>query len=288
MKAKMILLSVVMVAAFAANAMAQGLTIHFGDGKTIPFTRTGSMTVDDAGNIDLSVSDPVPAGGNPGTLSLSLSPNSLPAATQGIQYSQSVTMSASGGSGSGYIYGCSGSGVAGITASASGSNGSPCVISGTPTATGTYTVSFNVMDSLAAQAANSVSFNVNQSGGGNTGGATLLAEGPKVSMQIAASGENDFYFTLNRAVSMVQVYITTMDWQTNQDLLVSDVAQPSCSVAVGSYSLPPSPAPWYVVTASSNETVSIRKSFSAGTTIYVTVCNRSNTAGSYAIYWKGY
>ncbi|MCL5022967.1 MAG: cytochrome c [Nitrospirae bacterium] len=95
----------------------------------------------------------------PASLSLSLSPSSLPAGTQGTPYSQNVTMSATGGS-SPYTFSCSGSGVAGLTAAASGA---VCNISGTPTAGGTYTVNFAATDSAGANASAARSFSVNTS-----------------------------------------------------------------------------------------------------------------------------
>lgn len=95
----------------------------------------------------------------PAALSLSLNPSTLPTGTQGAAYSKSVTMSATGGT-SPYSFTCSGSGVAGLTAS---SSGAACTVSGTPTASGTYTVSLKVTDSAAGSASGSISFSVTTS-----------------------------------------------------------------------------------------------------------------------------
>ncbi len=92
-------------------------------------------------------------------LSLSLNPTTLSGGTQGTPYSQSVLMSATGGT-SPYTFTCSGSGIAGLTVAASEA---VCTISGTPTAAGTFTVSFGVNDSAGGTASSTLSFSVSAS-----------------------------------------------------------------------------------------------------------------------------
>ena len=96
-------------------------------------------------------------GGNtsPAQLSLSIDLTSLPAATVNMTYNQTVAMTTSGGTAP-YLYSCSVTNGAGLSASVSSSapttGGALCVISGTPLTAGTVTLNFSVSDSTKASA----------------------------------------------------------------------------------------------------------------------------------------
>lgn len=112
----------------------------------------------------------------------------------------------------------------------------------------------------------------------------LGASGAVTNGTIAANGENNYYFTLpGNVASSVTVSMLSADWATNQDLIVG-LTQPKCSDITGRYSMGTNGF-WYGPVASSNETLTLYKSFSAGTTLYVAVCNRSATTGKYTLKW---
>lgn len=163
MKALRFLLSIVIiVAAFAASAMAQGgdvyLTIDSGT-QTLYYLDNMSVAAD--GTITLSVS----SGGS--NLALSCSPPSFPGGTVNVAYSQSMTMTALGGTPPYSSYSCTGTGPAGLTTTLSGTI---CTVSGTPTTNGTYTVSMGVKDSTNASASHNMSFAIYPVGGGGGNG----------------------------------------------------------------------------------------------------------------------
>ena len=108
-------------------------------------------------------------GGNtsPAQLSLSIDLTSLPAATVNMTYNQTVAMTTSGGTAP-YLYSCSVTNGAGLSASVSSSaptkGGALCVISGTPLNAGAVTLNFSVSDSTKASAsAGPLSVNISPS-----------------------------------------------------------------------------------------------------------------------------
>jgi hypothetical protein len=276
MKTLKVLFLLVIVVCFASTAMAANVLINGLSSYSCSGTMTvgtNGLSVDSSGNVNLNVT----CSGS-GCTNTAPSINVTNAPTTGtIGQPVSATFTASDSD-------------AGQTPVVTANVGT---ISGntwswTPTANGTQNVTLTANDQQTCNNTASHSWSIVV--GTPTGGCTTLAEGPRLSMSVPSLGSNAFCFTLNRNLYMAQVYITTMDWQTNQDVLVSDQGQPSCDQHLSQYgyNLPPNAAPWYVVTASSNETVSVSKTFTAGTTIYATVCNRTNSTGNYAIYWKGY
>jgi hypothetical protein len=80
-------------------------------------------------------------GGGRAKLILSINPAGLPSGQVNVPYNQSITMTAKGGKAP-YTYVCESSGISGITVSTSlaGPTGDSvaCTVSGTPTASGTY------------------------------------------------------------------------------------------------------------------------------------------------------
>ncbi len=122
-----------------------------GSDYTVKVTSTTNSAYNDTSNGSCTIVAP------PKALTLGCSPDTFPSGTQNIAYSQNATMTASGGTPP-YTFSCTGSGPAGITTTYSGTT---CTISGTPTATGTYTVNMSVKDSTNATALHSMPFTIN-------------------------------------------------------------------------------------------------------------------------------
>ena len=109
---------------------------------------------------------------------------------------------------------------------------------------------------------------------------------------ITPYGENHYYIILPEAATEeVSVSTGTRSWINGENLgiMVSNTAQPTCSQIVphGAYdqNLPPNSAPWYTV-GTSTETLFLMRTFGAGTTLCVTICNETDIQGSlYAVYW---
>lgn len=291
MKALKILLSLVMVVIFALSitegaAMAASVNISGAISGTYTLN---SMSIDSNGNITLNVSGGTPP--PPGALSLSLNPTTLPSGTINTAYNQNVTMAVSGGT-SPYNYNCSGSGVAGITASASGST---CIISGTPTASGTYTVNFSVTDSVGAKASASISFNVSAGTTPPPSNCTTLQNRVNVDAVISANGLDYYCFVLDNDYSTVGIAIFTGDWATNQDIMMSNRSQPSWDdyntyvktmIAKYGYALNRDPLnpPWYKTSPINTESIMIYNvNGKKGQIFYVTVFNMSPSQGRYTI-----
>lgn len=277
--------TILMVMALAAIAPAATITLN---GAPTDYT-LGSMSVDANGNVVINLLQV----GTPGTPYLSLSPPTLPAGTVNAAYSQSVTMSVGNPvAGAVYTFGCSGTGIAGITAAPDTLNSAVCKISGTPTASGNFTVTFTATDG-AAPLQQSISFSVS---------ATPPPPPPPVNaiqltrttklMEIPALGQQNFYIVMDKdIVSNIAVYLSTNDWATNQDVYLSDKGNIDCVSTKPAFNLPPNPAPWSTPTATNTEKVRVYMTtlgpLPAGTTWYATVCNRSTKIGKYFISYSG-
>jgi hypothetical protein len=270
MKTFRLILSVVMAFAMVSFAYAGTVTVNGQSMGTL-----GSMSVTSGGDVTITTSGGPPPGG----LSLSLSPASLPGGIVDVAYSQTVTMTASNGTPP-YTFDCS---ATDLTATPSGA---VCTISGTPQTAGVYSVNFSVTDNAGDTIASPILMTVSAPGGGS-GELAVPPPGEVLNQTIAAYDAQNYYIDLSQSVSSMTVYITTRDWYTNQDLLVSDVGYPSCDQIVGNMNLPArgGPAPWYSITSNNIETVRLAKSFSAGQRLYITVCNQHNGVGAFAIYY---
>lgn len=277
MKAFRLLLSVIMAFAMVSLAYAGTVWVNGQNMGTL-----GSMSVTAGGDVTITTSGGTPP---PGGLSLNLSPSGLPDGTVDVPYNQSVTMIGSGGTGP-YTYDCDSPQLT-VTPS-----NAVCTISGTPITAGTYTVNFHVYDSAQGHVYTPLTFNVSSSTPPPGGGGYPKALPPPeqaLDDSIGPYGELNYYVDLSYSVSSLTFIMSTRDWITNQDLMVSDVGYPTCSQIAGRASLPGkggSPAPWYSITAVTDENVTLRKSFSAGQRIYVTVCNQDNSVGSYRLIWS--
>jgi len=292
MKALRILLLIAIMVISAGTAMAVTVTLQGSASGTYTLQ---SMTIDSNGNITLSVSSSTPP--PPGALTLSLSPTSLPAGTVGQSYNQSVTMTATGGT-SPYTYACSGSGVSGISASASGNI---CTISGTPTTSGNYTVNFTATDSANATASQSLVFSVNASTppGGSYIDITTSGRLPNYlkSQSIAPFNQSTntpgaayYGFTTTDpnfkkvAINLEAEIDSTGAYTADMDLFVSTTGQPSCSynnrTTIGA----------------SNETIIVTNRTATGAlltlppaTYYITICNfTQGVTGKFRLSWAGY
>jgi len=284
MKALRILLLIAIMVISAGTAMAVTVTLQGSASGTYTLQ---SMTIDSNGNITLSVSSSTPP--PPGALTLSLSPTSLPAGTVGQSYNQSVTMTATGGT-SPYTYACSGSGVSGISASASGNI---CTISGTPTTSGNYTVNFTVTDSANATASQSLVFSVNTNN--PPANCTPLSNRVNYDESISPNEVKYYCFTLDDNYSTVGAAIFTGDWATNQDIMLSNIKQPTWDdyntyvksmLEKYGYALnrdPLSP-PWFKTSPINTESVMIYNvNGKRGQTFYLSVFNMSPTRGKYTV-----
>ena len=283
MKTLKLLLLMAMVVAFASTAMAT--TVQLTGAVSGTYT-LGSINISND-TITLNV-----IGTTPGELVLSLNPTTLPAGIVNQAYSQNVTMTASGGT-SPYTYSCSGSGVAGLSASKSGAT---CSVSGTPTASGNYTVNFGVTDAASGSASSSISFNI-----GTTtppppppSGINMTTTGLQplyLSYQpVAGLGAANYYAIINQNYAKVTVSLESQDWDaTDEDLIISNVRQPLCSEIIrGSWSSGTNGLWFGPIIGRSNETITMRTTIPAGTTIYATVCNfTASVTGKFRISWSG-
>jgi len=126
-------------------------------------------------------------------------------------------------------------------------------------------------------------------GGGGTGNATNI--GAMYPNQYAASitalGENHYYFIPSATQAAIEIDMLSTDWTTHQDIIISPSQQPLCVnfpyVYNGSMM---GPVFWYGFIPTSNQTVTINKTVTAGTIVYITVCNRSNITGGFKLYWE--
>ena len=254
-----------------------------------------SMQTDVNGAITLNVTSTTPP--PPGALALGLSPSSLPNGTQGIAYSQSVTMSASGGTGQYTKFECSNSpttAVVGITATA---NGSTCAVSGTANATGTHTVNFTVTDSGNATASRSIAFSVSATTPPpTTGDCVTLVKGDYLSADIRGNDAQTYCFLLDGPNLSVAIF--TNDWATNQDMLVSTapltwtnyntIVKPKLLTTSFPTIRAGSP-PWYKISPTNSESLNLYAMDGyVGQKIYVTIFNVSSSMGKYKIGWNAY
>jgi hypothetical protein len=245
-----------------------------------------SMSISSDGTISLSVSG---GGGGQQTLTLSTSPSTLPAGIVDTPYSESVTMSASNGT-IPYSYSCSTSG-AGITAS---SSGNVCSISGTPTSSGTYSVSFRVDDNAGDTAQRTSYFSVNSNGGGGGGiGAKELTNANSVRrVEIKPNETHYYYFDIPSGTGAMMVSMGTNDWKTNQDMMFSlGEPRPTSndypvgeSFTVNGEMINGSRKWARIVKGGSNESYVISDNVIPGT-YYIMVHNTSNIDGKYELYY---
>ena len=213
---KSFIMTLLFVALMAGAAIAVDVNIS-GTGADGTYT-LDSMSVAPDGTITLSVGSGVQPPGSP---VLSLSPNSLPGGTKDTHYSQNVTMIVQDGSPP-YTYNCVGSGVAGITATPTYNT---CLISGTPSGSGTYSVTYRVDDNDGNYDVENRSFTVSAPGGaGEPPGVVTLIEDSVLNRIHISSGETKYYkFTISQGGPGhgMQVSMGTWDWSTNQDMMIS-------------------------------------------------------------------
>ncbi len=221
----------------------------------------------------------------PGTPSLSLIPSTLPAGTKYTYYSQNVTMIVQDGSPP-YTYSCSGSGVAGITATI---NSNTCIISGTPSGTGTYSVTYRVDDNDGNYDVENGSFTVSAPWyPGDPPGVVEVYNHDTLNREpISPGGTNYYKFTVTPSQSGMQVSLSTFDWVTNQDMMISLGSPypttadypPSSSFNANGQFINGSQKWAKIISGSSNETLYVYN-LSAGT-YYVIIHNTSSIEGSY-------
>ena len=276
---KSFIMTLLFVALMAGAAMAVNVNIS---GTPADGTYTlNSMSVAPDGTITLTVDSGQPQG----SPVLTLSPNSLPAGTEDSFYSQNVTMIVQDGSPP-YTYSCTGSGVAGITAIKSSNT---CIISGTPSGSGTYAVTYRVDDDAGKFDQESRFFTVSAQGGpGDPPGVVEVYNFDSLKrVSITPGGTNYYKFTITPSQSGMQVSLSTFDWTTNQDMMVSlgspyptpaDYPQSSSFNANGQV-INGSKKWAKIIPNSSNETVYFYN-LQAGT-YYVMIHNTSSKSGSY-------
>jgi len=220
---------------------------------------------------------------------LTLNPTSLPEGTVGQSYNQSVTMIASGGI-SPYTYACSGSGVPGIINTA---YGNICIVSGTPTNSGNYTVSFSATDSMSEIAFQSLTFIVKSNN--PQPNCTQLSNRTDYDDDILVGEVKYYCFILDDNYSTVGGAIFTRDWATNQDIMMSNVSQPTWDdyntyvkqmIEQYGYALnrDPSSPPWFKTSPINTESVMIYNvNGQKGQKFYLSVFNMSQSVGKYTV-----
>ena len=116
----------------------------------------------------------------------------------------------------------------------------------------------------------------------------LGAPYPKTTFVSLAGGQsNQYQLTTTAASSIISIQMTTADWTGNLDLIASNVKPPTCDqfTARSSQGLG---GLWYGPVDTSNESIGMRIYAPAGTTAYVTVCNRTSASGAAKLYWTTY
>jgi hypothetical protein len=258
-----------------------------------------SYTVSETDSIDITVSTgtqpPPPPASAP---TLTISPNSLPDGTESVSYSASVLMSAGGGTAP-YRYSCYGTGLPGITTGNTARNNT-CVISGVPAGSGPYSVTFRVDDDAGQSAQKSRNFTIVAASPppsqGEPPGVQTITDGEILNRIIIRSGETLYYkFIIPRGSQGLQLSLSTWDWNTNQDMMLSQgLPYPTTDDYIGGTAVKyngnivnGSPKWSRISPRSSNETLYIYPNLSAGT-YYVMVHNTSGLTGSFGLhvsYW---
>jgi len=154
---------------------------------------------------------------------LAVSTTSLPPATVGVSYS--VTITASGGVGP---YTWSGTTAGGVTLSATG------LLSGTPSAVGTFNEGVTVTDSTGAKASTSLPLTVSTGGGGGTGGGPASLAFVQVSSAVPQQGAQ-VAATFANAQTAGDLNVVAMGWSdaTAQITSVTDSMGNPYALAVG-------------------------------------------------------
>jgi len=154
---------------------------------------------------------------------LAVSTTSLPPATVGVSYS--VTITASGGVGP---YTWSGTTAGGVTLSATG------LLSGTPSAVGTFNEGVTVTDSTGAKASASLPLTVSTGGGGGTGGGPASLAFVQVSSAVPQQGAQ-VAATFTNAQTAGDLNVVAMGWSdaTAQITSVTDSMGNPYALAVG-------------------------------------------------------
>jgi hypothetical protein len=136
-----------------------------------------------------------------------------------------------------------------------------------------------------ASGGTTASCSASKSGGG--GGKDLGAPYPKTTFVSLAGGQLDqYYLTTTAASSIISIQMTTADWTGNLDLIASNVAPPTCQF--DNRSSQGLDGLWYGPVTGSNESIGMRIYAPAGTTVYVTVCNRTSASASAKLFWTTY
>jgi len=107
-------------------------------------------------------------------------------------------------------------------------------------------------------------------------------------MQISGSGaapwygELDFSLQMPRNGSALVVNMSSTDWSTGQSVIIG-LSPVTCSQIVGRGQF--GPTMWSGGATPSNFIVTASSAFTAGQTVYISVCNRSNYTGGFKITW---
>lgn len=292
MKALKVLLFLVIVAVFASTATAATVTITGGGINCTGTLTLGSMNVDATGNVSLSVSGTC-SGGTCTPSSASVSPTTIARSITlgGTAASQSVTISNNCGTSLGYSATVT-SGSNFISVPSSGTGSMTVTFNTSALAAGSYNGSISVIPAGYGAQTISVSITVSTGGGGSGTDMTITGHQPSylTNQSVAALGAANYYAIMPQTYSKVTVYLESQDWDaTDMDLIISNVRQPACSEIVrGGWSAGTNGV-WYASSIGrSNETVFIRTTIPAGTTIYATVCNfTSGLSGKFRLSWGG-
>jgi hypothetical protein len=279
MKTFRLILSVLMALAMVSLAYAGTVTVD-----NNPMGMLSSMTVSDTGDVNITT---VPQGSG---LYLSVS-GVFPGGTVDQAYSHGLTMTASGGT-LPYNFNCTPD-VGGFSGAISNvtSTSATCTVTGTSAVPVTVNVQFSVDDSAAVPDQYDVTRNISITAtppppvGGYP--KQLLIYPEVLGETIPPLASQNYYADIIQDTSLVDFQITTRDWSTNQDMIVSDVDYPTCNQVVGGSCLSNRGCgpPWYSIKGGNDEIITVNKFFSAGQRLYVTICNKDNISGEFAIFW---
>lgn len=296
MKILKILLSMLMVTAFAPAAMAVSVNLSIDGGASTAYN-LNSMSIGSDGTIGLSVTSP--SGG--GTECTNTAPT-ISAATTSFTTTAGTSVSTT------YTANANDSGqTASVSASAGSASGGTW--SWTPTTSGTFYVTLTANDGQTCNNTASVTLTVNVSASGGGGTSNCINLGPQYpkiygctsstisscSPQVIPSHSAvNYCLTIDKAtVSNVTITMSSADWVTSSHEFVSNIANPTLSevsavLASGSVINRTGNPPWYSLASGSNERLSLNQTARQGDKYYITVYNPGSTSSKIILYWVAY
>lgn len=112
-------------------------------------------------------------------------------------------------------------------------------------------------------------------------------------LSIPAQSVAYYCLTVDKNVAAIVVAMDSRDWETNSDVFVGNVSNPTLSdinaiIASGNILNRGSTPIWYNINGTSNERVYVMKASNVGDRYYITVFNRASKTSKIKLYWQGY